>query len=68
METRYSRAQKEEALETFRKQIANGSVMSGEIQELSRRLNIPTTTPVVPTVPVTTLPAGTQTVTLPASR
>ena len=44
METRYSRAQKDEALEAFRKQIENGSVMSGEIQELSRRLNIPATT------------------------
>ena len=42
METRYSRAQKDEALEVFRKQLANGSVMSGEMQELFRRLNIPT--------------------------
>jgi hypothetical protein len=44
METHYSRAQKDEALEAFRKQIENGSVMPGEIQELSKRLNIPVTT------------------------
>ena len=44
METRYSRAQKDEALEAFRKQLANGSVVSGEMQELSKRLNIPATT------------------------
>ena len=44
METRYLRAQKDEALEVFRKQLEKGSVMSGEIQELSKKLNIPTTT------------------------
>ncbi len=44
METRYLRAQKDEALEVFRKQLEKGSVMSGEIQELSKKLNIPTAT------------------------
>ena len=44
METRYSRAQKDEALEAFRKQLDNGSVSPGEIQQLSKRLNIPATT------------------------
>ena len=40
METRYSRAQKDEALEAFRKQLENGASASGEMQELSKRLNI----------------------------
>ena len=44
METRYTRAQKEQAIEAFRKQFERGSVLSGEMQELSALLNIPTTT------------------------
>lgn len=40
MESSYSRAQKDEALEAFRKQLENGAVVSGEMQELSKRLNI----------------------------
>ena len=44
METRYSRAQKDEALEALRKQLENGVVLYGEMQELSKRLNIPSHT------------------------
>ncbi len=44
METRYSRAQKEQAFEAFKKQLENGSVASGQMQELSKKLNIPINT------------------------
>ena len=44
MEARYSRAQKEEASEAFRKQLENGDLLPGEMQALSRKLNISVTT------------------------
>jgi hypothetical protein len=44
VETRYSRAQKEQAFEAFKKQLENGSVASGQMQELSKKLNIPINT------------------------
>lgn len=40
MESSYSRAQRDEASEAFRKQLENGGALPGEMQELSKRLNI----------------------------